>query len=147
MRRAVIGMLLAFCTLALFSLPAKAEPEPSYFEKYKVSTTFQKPLISGTMEDGVCNWYDLCVFENQNLTGRMADFTYMDTTGHPDWSASTANGFIANNDESAINAHLFLNAYICTGTYQSGQCGQLIPGGYGNTAPTFANNSESHYWN
>ncbi|MEV0391119.1 peptidase inhibitor family I36 protein [Nonomuraea sp. NPDC050643] len=147
MRRLIIGVLLAFLALPLLSLPAQAAPEPSYLGKSKLSATFQKPPISGTMEDGVCNWYDLCIWENTNLTGRMADFTYMDTTGHPVWSASTANGFIANNDESAINAHLFLNAYICTDPYQAGQCGVLIPGGYGNTAAPFVNNSESHYWN
>ncbi|MEO3869871.1 peptidase inhibitor family I36 protein [Nonomuraea sp. B12E4] len=147
MRRAIIGVLLAFFAVTLLSTPAKAEPEPSYFDKSKLSTALQKPPISTIMEDGVCNWYDLCVFESPNLTGRMADFTYMDTTGHPSWATHTYNAFIANNDESAINAHLFLSAYICTNTFQSGQCGRLVPGGYGNTAPTFANNSESHYWN
>jgi hypothetical protein len=149
MRRTVIGLATAVMSLLvvpMLSAPAHAGSDPGYATNTKISAVQRPAGLARAMEDGACNYYDLCVWAGTNFTGRLADFTYLNSGGDPNWGTNFINSFIANNDESAINAHLFLGAYICTGPSYSGQCGYLPAGGYGNTAPTYVNNSESHYW-
>jgi hypothetical protein len=149
MRRTIIGLVAAVAGLVampLLSAPAHADQGPGYAVKTRMSAAPRLATTTKLMDDGVCNYYDLCVWTGPNFTGRLADFTYRDSTGDSSWGTHFFNSFIANNDESAINAHLFLGAYICTGILYSGDCGYLGAGQGGNTAPTYVNNSESHYW-
>jgi hypothetical protein len=99
--------------------------------------------------DGVCNTGDLCFWYYSGFQGSSVDFYWGEDTLWDNVFLSPGAGqgaVVANNAESAWNYDSSWTAWTCTGTYQTGYCGYILPNSGGNFLPTYFNNVESTHW-
>jgi hypothetical protein len=163
------GILAAFATVA----PASAAPSTNSAADSAVTHTSAKtaapapnshPAPSGSKLgtangsggartqhlDGFCNVGDLCLWYFSGFQGSTVDFFWADDDLWDNVFLSPGAGqgsVVANNAESAWNYDSVLTAWTCTGTFQTGDCGFILPNSGGDfTSPTFSNNVESIHW-
>jgi hypothetical protein len=99
--------------------------------------------------DGVCNTGDLCLWYFSGFQGSTVDFFSGDDNlwDNVFLSAGAGQGAtVANNSESAWNYDPTFTAWTCTGTFQSGDCGWILPNSGGDFLTLYFNNVESIHW-
>jgi Peptidase inhibitor family I36 len=100
--------------------------------------------------DGSCNSGDLCLWYFAGFQGSTVDFFWGDDNLGDNVFLSPGSGqgaVVANNAESAWNYDPTLTAWTCSGTFQTGDCGHILPNSGGDFIyPTYFNNVESIHW-
>jgi hypothetical protein len=100
--------------------------------------------------DGVCGTGDLCMWYFAGFQGSAVDLFFGDDTLWDNTFLTAGSGLgstVANNSESAWNYDPSYTAWTCSGTFQTGDCGWILPNSGGDfLIPTYYNNVESIHW-
>lgn len=153
-----LGLLLSAAALAVLGFTGAATAAPDS-AGLSVSDTKQNPasprpdVTTQAAFNGVCEYYELCMFHGNQFTGSGIDFPvnfgiqFPNYNGHTFISAGAGSGQgVANNARSLFNADPFFYVYGCIDQNFAGMCAYQPPFSGGDLFPDYFLNLESHLY-